>query len=335
MDNIDNVVVSSRVRLARNVEGVPFPRRMRENDQATFDILLTGVKNAIGNDFEYNYYDMSALPDVSKQALMERHLISHDLMANSDNGKAIISRDQTISIMINEEDHIREQCLLPGYQLEAAYNKINGLDDELSKNLKFAFDERLGYLTSCPTNLGTGMRASAMMFLPGLTILGTIDNFFNTAGKLGLTARGIYGEGSDADGYLYQISNEVSLGISEQDILRRVDTFVNRVAESELRAREILLEKEGVTLIDKICRAYGILTNAYMISTDESLRLLSLLKIGVSGNIIKDVAMRTLNTLTDGIGSGEICVEAGRILSSVERDIERAKKIKKYLTKSK
>ena len=331
MDNIDNIVVSSRVRLARNVRGLPFPKRLMPQDERVYSVLLSGVKNAIGNRFGYDFYEMRRLDGVERQALLEQHLVSYDLTSNIDNGSVLISHDKTISIMVNEEDHIRAQCVLAGLNLYEAYDKIDALDDELAKNLDIAFDKRLGYLTSCPTNLGTGMRASVMMFLPALTQLDGMHAIISTAHKLGLTARGMYGEGSDADGYLYQISNEVSLGISEKDILRRVDTFVRKVAENELKAREILFQQGGVQLIDQIARAYGILTNAYMLSSDECMRLLSYVKLGVSHGIIKNIDMATLSNLTDSIGSAEICKEAGKNLGATDRDIERAKRVKETL----
>ena len=329
--NMSDVVVSSRVRLARNIAGLPFPRRMKYNDERIYKELLPSIENAIGNSFKYKHYVMATTSDIEKEALMEKHLISRDLIRNSALGRAIISDDNTMSIMINEEDHIRAQCLLPGFNLEEAYKRIDAFDDALSKNIAIAFDEKLGYLTSCPTNLGTGMRASAMMFLPALTLLGSVDTFSSTASKLGLTIRGVYGEGSDADGYLYQVSNEVSLGITEKDILRRVDTFVRRIAENELAARDILIKREGTHIIDKICRAYGILTNAYMIDHDECMSLLSLLKLGVGAHIIKDIEMSKLNDITSNIGVGAICLEAGKALGAEERDIERAKIVKNAL----
>lgn len=323
-DELDKVVVSSRIRLARNVNGMPFPRKL-DNDERVYGVLLKGIRDAIGNAFEYDYYEMRRMNEVDRMALLEKHLISPDLVRNTDNGSVIISRDRTVSIMVNEEDHIRAQCMLEGMNLKKAYEIMSDLDDRFSEKLDIAFDKNLGYLTSCPSNLGTGMRASVMMFLPALTMSNGINSVINTAQKLGLTARGIYGEGTNADGYMYQISNEVSLGVSEEDILRRVETFAMKVADNEIKIREIILKEQGVSLVDKIMRAYGILTNAYMMTSQECMGNISLVKLGVSYGFIKNTDMKTLNRLTENIGSAEITKKSGRALSAIERDIERAK----------
>ncbi|MCI8728639.1 MAG: protein arginine kinase [Clostridia bacterium] len=326
-EGLDKVVVSSRIRLARNVNGMPFPKKL-SNDERVYSVLLKGIKDAIGDTFEYEYYEMRRMNEVDRMALLEKHLISPDLVRNIENGSVIISRDRTLSIMVNEEDHVRAQCMLEGMELRSAYEKISDIDDRLAENLDIAFDDKLGYLTSCPSNLGTGMRASVMMFLPALTMTNSMNSVINTAQKLGLTARGIYGEGSNADGYMYQISNEISLGISEEDILRRVETFALKVADNEMKIRDVILKEQGAGLIDKITRAYGILTNAYMMTSRECMGNISLVKLGVSYGIIKSTDMKTLNRLTESIGSAEIIKRSGRSLSALERDIERAKTVR-------
>ena len=215
--NTDDVVISSRIRLARNVNDIPFPSRL--NDERA-SLIARKVYDSLQAGDSYDLYKMSNISEIDGNVLMEKHLISADLLNNNQFGAAIINESETVSIMINEEDHIREQSILKGFNLKEAYEKINAVDDCIAARIRFAFDPRLGYLTSCPTNLGTGLRASVMMFLPGLSITKNLDSCVNAVSRLNMTVRGVYGEGSDADGFLYQVSNQKTLGVSESEIIQ-------------------------------------------------------------------------------------------------------------------
>ncbi|MDR0425935.1 MAG: ATP--guanido phosphotransferase [Clostridiales bacterium] len=285
MDNrTDNTVISTRVRLARNVSGYLFPIKL---DAKRAEELTGRVYGALTASAMYDIYKMSRLKPVESEALMERHLISKDLIAGKDRGSVILNADHTVSIMVNEEDHIRAQCILPGLCPERAYKTVSAVDDCIGAALPYSFNDKLGYLTSCPTNLGTGMRASVMMFLPGLTITKSLGNSISAVGRLNMTVRGVYGEGSAADGYIYQISNQISLGYSESEILKMVDTAAGHILETELKARDILYENRREELTDEILRAYGIAAHAHLLSCDETFKLIALIKLGAYYGIIK------------------------------------------------
>ena len=215
LNTFDGNIIMSRIRLARNVKGLPF----RIKDQTLAREVVKRVNRALVRSDTFNLYFVSNLSDIKLEAMKERHLISENLIENADYGAALINQDESISVMVNEEDHIREQCFMRGLMLKEAYQRITKIDDDIAKNLNLAFDQNFGYLTACPTNVGTGMRASVMMFLPALTESGKISMLEDEVSKLGLTIRGVYGEGTRAEGYNYQISNEVTLGVSEEDII--------------------------------------------------------------------------------------------------------------------
>ncbi|MDE7464217.1 MAG: hypothetical protein K2M48_04215 [Clostridiales bacterium] len=208
----DNTIVSTRIRLARNVDGLPFPHKLKEIPARQ---ITDGVERALSKIDRFTRFDMSGISQLDGTILQEKHLISPDLLTESPFGSVLINSDETVSVMVNEEDHIREQVILPGLSLDKAYARIDAIDDAISGSVKLAFSPRFGYLTSCATNLGTGMRASVMMFLPALTIKGLMDACINDVGRLNMTVRGVYGEGSNAEGYLYQVSFLSSLGITE------------------------------------------------------------------------------------------------------------------------
>ncbi|MDE6398513.1 MAG: ATP--guanido phosphotransferase, partial [Clostridiales bacterium] len=258
-------------------------------------------------------------------------LISSDLLGNKKYGAAIISGDETVSIMVGEEDHIREQCILQGFALTEAYHKINAVDDEISRAVTFAYDPKLGYLTACPTNVGTGMRASAMMFLPGLSITRNLEQCVGAVARLNMTIRGVYGEGSEADGYLYQISNQKTLGVSEQEILSSVQASIAHIAEAELRARDELYKSGESVLKDRIMRAYGVLCHAYMLDSKEFMKLLAYVKLGIYYGLIKvSDAQRMEKLVTDG-QPANIMNLSGKPLDGEERDVFRAAYVAKTL----
>ena len=277
----DQIVVSSRVRLARNLKGKPFPGWAKKAERvAVLDeirgavIQLPEMKEAFSEKLE----DLSPL---EKQVLMERHLISREHAAKGAGSAVVMNTAQTLSFMINEEDHLRMQAIRAGLQLDEVFAMINQADSELEESLDFAFHNELGYLTACPTNVGTGMRASAMLHLPGLVMSEQVNKIINSVNKIGLAVRGLHGEGSEAMGNLFQVSNQTTLGEAEEEIIGRLNKVIFQILEHEQNARQILLQQRAETLLDQIGRAYGILCHAHSITSKEALNLLSFIKMGV------------------------------------------------------
>lgn len=317
----DNTIVSTRIRLARNVDGLPFPHKLNETAARK---IADGVERALTKVDRFTRFDMRETSRLDGTILQEKHLISPDLLTECPFGSVLIGADETVSIMVNEEDHIREQVILPGLSLEAAYKRIDMIDDVIAENLKFAFSPRYGYLTSCATNLGTGMRASVMMFLPALTIKGLIDACINDVGRLNMTVRGIYGEGSNAEGYLYQVSNQRTLGITESEILDSVGSAINHIVEAENRARQ-LLKRDESELKDKIFRAYGLATNAYKLSTAEAMQVLAMIRLGAYYGYIAVHDGEALTALTTKCLPANMQKLSGKNINIEERDILRAR----------
>ncbi len=328
-----DIVISSRVRLARNISDIPFPHLLPEQEAKTIvkNVYETLKADAnLGQNIEL--YNMAELPEEHKILLSEMHLISPDL-ASSKNGAVIVNQDETISIMINEEDHLRIQVMLPGLQLDEAFKEIDKIDDLLEAKLDFAFDEKIGYLTACPTNVGTGMRASVMMHLPVLTMMDQMGQIFATISQVGLVVRGIYGEGSQAKGNLYQISNQITLGKSEEDIIQNVMGVTRQILMSERKIRENLSGEARARLEDRILRSYGILTNAKIISSQEALAYISDVKLGVDMGIIKDLEPLVLNSLFITTGPAYIQGISNTEMSPMERDLYRADFIRQKIRK--
>ncbi|MBQ0017385.1 MAG: protein arginine kinase [Clostridiales bacterium] len=326
MNNYDSIIISSRIRLARNLSGFNFPNKIKSKTEA--DEIIALIFDELKNFENYKVKDLSESILLS---LKEKHMISQDLVNNIEYGALSLSSDETISIMINEEEHIREQCILKGFKLNEALEKLNEVDDTLIEDLKISYDENLGFLTTCSSNLGTGMRASVMMFLPGLTITNSIQNLISTLSKVGLTVRGNYGEGTDADGFVYQISNSQTLGISEENIINNVATAVMKICEKEFEAREKIKKANDSELINKIYRAYGILKHGYMITSSEATKLLSQVKFGVCLNILDCVKIETIDELLEDILPNTLTNISGEEMTSEERDIFRASYISKKI----
>ncbi|WP_213974075.1 protein arginine kinase [Tepidanaerobacter acetatoxydans] len=328
-----DIVISSRVRLARNISDIPFPHLLPEQEAKT---IIKNVHETLRADANLGQnielYNMAELPEEHKILLSEMHLISPDL-ASSKNGAVIVNQDETISIMINEEDHLRIQVMLPGLQLDEAFKEIDKIDDLLEAKLDFAFDEKIGYLTACPTNVGTGMRASVMMHLPVLTMMDQMGQIFATISQVGLVVRGIYGEGSQAKGNLYQISNQITLGKSEEDIIQNVMGVTRQILMSERKIRENLSGEARARLEDRILRSYGILTNAKIISSQEALAYISDVKLGVDMGIIKDLEPLVLNSLFITTGPAYIQGISNTEMSPMERDLYRADFIRQKIRK--
>lgn len=280
-----DIVVTSRVRLARNVEGYPFPALMTDE---MFDSLCERVKAAVAQSNtpfanSLKFISMNSVPDIQVKAMVERHLISPEFALNRKNKAIIISDDESVCVMIGEEDHIRIQVMYNGTELDRAYETADKLDSLLNSKLHFAFDTQLGFLTECPTNLGTGMRASVMLHLPLLEATGAIRYISESLNKIGFTVRGIYGEGSKPSAGLYQLSNQITLGISEKDALNNLKTIAHQIIEKERDARK---NTDLTELTDSVCRAYGILKYARKLSTDEMMNYTSLVNLGVSSGIL-------------------------------------------------
>ncbi|MEY8001904.1 protein arginine kinase [Clostridium sp. Mt-5] len=331
-NNDEDLVISSRMRLARNLAKVPFPRKLSVEKSKE---VIKRVENAFyassntEQEFRTNY--LWEKNNNERQLYLEKHLISKNLIDNSDKTAFILNNKETVSIMINEEDHVRIQCITSGLNLEEVYDLSDKIDDLLEENLEYAFDEKLGYLTACPTNIGTGLRASVMMHLPALSLNNQMNGLLNALAQVGMTVRGLYGEGSKPVGNIYQISNQVTLGRNEEEILSNLKAIVIQVMNEEKICRENLMKKYKNELEDRIYRALGILRSAVLLNSNECLKLLSDVRLGVEMGIIKDVSKVTLNNLLVNIQSAAIQKEYGKDLSSSEKDFDRAKLVRKKL----
>ena len=322
-------IIKTRIRLARNISGY----RFCGNDERTSREIVKKVNRALIKCDTFNLYYVANVSETVLEAMKERNLISKYLTENAVGGAALINADESLSVMINEEDVIREQCFMKGLRLKEAYDRLDGLDDELAKNVDISFHPRWGYLTACPTNLGTGMRASVMLFLPALSESGKIRKVAEEARKAGLTVRGVYGEGSVAEGSIYQISNEVTLGISEYDILKSVEEAVLDICMTERElAKKLYISKEIKTM-DRAKRAFGVLTNAVLLSYEEFLSLIAEVKIGAMFGMIDVQDLEALNDLTVKVRPANLCVQYGKELSAFDRDLFRAEVVSKKLLK--
>ncbi len=330
-DGHGGAVLTSRIRLARNLRDLPFPgwakrgqrdealRRMRPAVES-----LPVMKDAFSQE-------LNQLDSVQKQVLVERHLISREHAARGDGSAVVIERKQHLSLMLNEEDHLRMQSIRSGLQLSDAYEALNEVDSQLEHELEYAFDSKLGYLTTCPTNLGTAMRASAMLHLPGLVLSDQIGQVLQGVNKIGLAVRGLYGEGTDSLGNLYQISNQSTLGETEGDIIRRLERVIAQVAMHEQNAREKLLEDDPAMVADKVGRAYGLLRHSHLIESKEALNLLSLLRLGGNLEYFNEDTVKLCDELLMEIQPAHLQLHAGRKLTPEERDAIRAKIIRDRL----
>ena len=330
-DLLSGSIITTRVRLARNISGYPF----RIDDLNIAREIVKKVNRALVKCDTFNLYFMEKLSPITLEAMKERHLISQNLIDNKECGAALVNQDESISIMVNEEDVIREQCFMRGLRLHEAYKRLDKIDDELAKNLDIAFDSKLGYLTACPTNLGTGLRASVMMFLPALTESGKITAMIKEVAARGFTVRGIYGEGSNAEGYMYQISNEVTLGITEYDILSGVEETVVGICEAERDEMERLYGKRELKTMDKARKAFGLLTNAVLLSYGEFLENIAEVKLGAMLGMIGISDIEELDDLIVSVRPANLCEQYGKKLSAIDRDLFRAEVVSKKLLKLK
>ncbi len=317
-------VVTSRIRLARNLRGHAFPGWSKKKERAeTLEVLRPAVEELPAMKDAFSR-ELSDLTSVQKQVLVERHLISREHAARGDGSGAVIERRQSFSIMLNEEDHLRMQSIRPGLKLKEAYDSLSALDSELEQKLEYAFDPTLGYLTTCPTNLGTGLRASSMLHLPALVLSDQIGQVLQAVNKIGLAVRGLYGEGTESLGNLYQISNQSTLGESEDTIISRLERVITQVATHEQNAREKLMEEDPEMVADKIGRAYGVLKHAYLIDSKEALNHLSLIRLGGNLGIFPADTVNLCDTLLMDIQQAHLQLHAGMKLSPEQRDTIRA-----------
>lgn len=323
------VVLMTRVRLARNLADVPFPgwakpARRRETLETCLPAVagLQQMKRGISAE-------LTGLSDLEKLILVERHLISRELSSHSESTGVVISKDQSVSVMINEEDHLRIQVIKSGYRFKQAWNAIDAVDTALEDHLDFAFSSRIGYLTACPTNVGTGMRASAMMHLPALVISSQMEKVVRAVNQLGIAVRGLFGEGSDASGSIFQISNQTTLGESEEEIIKRLSAVLRTIIEQEMNAREKILEKDPNKLYDKIGRAYGILQNCHLLTSSECMNLASLVRFGVDLEMFPEKTRNIVDRMFIECQPGHVQYHAGKEIDSGARDAFRAEHMRK------
>ena len=275
--------------------------------------------------------ELDGLSSLQKQVLVERHLISREQAACGEGSAAVVNRKQTLSLMINEEDHLRMQAIRPGLTLTEAYELVSGVDLELEQRLEFAFDHEVGYISACPTNLGTGMRASSMLHLPGLVLSDQIGQVLQAVGKLGLAVRGFFGEGTESLGNLFQVSNQSTLGESEETIIRRLERVIGQVAEHERNARQKLLEDDPEMVYDRVGRSYGTLRHAHVIASKEALNLLSLLRLGAEMQFFPSEVVRMCDALLMEIQPAHLQLHTGNKLAPEQRDAIRAEIIRTRL----
>ncbi len=330
----NNIVISSRVRLARNIRKYPFSYKLSEQQAQE---LIEEVKNSIkdsktvfGDSFDF--VKINEKSDIEKYSLLENHSVSSELINKNKPAALLLKDDETVSIMINEEDHIRIQTVFPGYNIKKAWELADKIDNLVEESVEYAFDEDYGYLTSCITNVGTGMRASFMIHIPLIEMSGQIENLSQAISKFGMTLRGIYGEGSEPLGGIYQISNQVTLGKSEEEIIEALKNVTNQIVEQENELRKGVLKERKIDFEDKIFRSYGILSNCRKISSKEAMQLLSDLRLGIMTGILTLENDVSIHRIMMNIQPGNLIKYMNKNGSPDERDIQRAKYIRETLT---
>lgn len=328
-----DIVISSRIRLARNLADFPFISRATEPDRNQIEHLLRETILANENGSHLLYLDVEQLSGIDRQLLVERHLISREHAESHGSRAVAIDQAEKFSLMINEEDHLRIQAMQSGLDLQNTWDYINRIDDLIESQVTYAYHDRLGYLTACPTNVGTGMRVSVMLHLPALVITRQIDKVFRSLQKISLAVRGLYGEGSQAMGDFYQISNQITLGRSELDLIKQVGDIVPVIIDYERQARDFLIRESHENLHDRVSRAYGILRTAQTISSEETMHLLSSVRMGVNLGLIEDLAIPTVNELFILTQPAHLQKLSGAELDTADRNIERARYLRRHLNK--
>jgi len=319
-----DIVVSSRIRLARNVADFPFMRKCTGLDRAAIERTLRERIERIESWDSVSYIDVNSLDEVDRQFLVERQLISRELAEADGSRGVLVDSNEQFSVMINEEDHLRIQVMNSGLDLQAAWERINRIDDQIEKHVTYAFHDRLGYLTACPTNVGTGMRVSVMLHMPALVLTRHLERVFRSLHRISLAVRGLYGEGSQAMGDFYQISNQITLGKSEEELIAQVSEVAQMLIEYERKARDYLVENGLKELHDRVSRAYGVLCTAQTISSEETMSLLSSVRMGINLGLIRDVEIPTVNKLFIHTQPAHLQKIRGAVLNTADRNIERA-----------
>lgn len=328
-----DIVISSRIRLARNLADYPFISRANATDRAEIERTLRERILRVRATTDLDYIDVDKLEGIDRQFLVERQLISRE-HAEAEGARGVaIDPQERVSLMINEEDHLRIQVMHSGLDLQGAWEQINSVDDLIESQVTYAFNDRLGYLTACPTNVGTGMRVSVMLHLPALVITRQIEKLFRSLQKISLAVRGLYGEGSQAMGDFYQISNQITLGRAEGDLVKQVGDVVPTIIDYERKAREFLVRESQETLHDRVSRAYGILRTAQTISSEETMHLLSSVRMGVNLGLIPDLEIPALNKLFIYTQPAHLQKLTGSELTTADRNIERARYLRRHLNK--
>lgn len=334
-DSLSGIIVSSRIRLARNLEGVAFPGWAGEDECVRIQTRVWGILQALPCLSPNLALDMADLLPVDREFLRERHLISNDLAQKSRGSGVVVRQDEVLSVMVNEEDHLRLQALRPGFRLPELWAEISGLDAELEEQLRFAYSPELGYLTACPTNVGTGLRASVMIHAPGLRLINEIEPIIKGLTKIGLAVRGLQGEGTEASGNMYQISNQTTLGEAEPVIIERLIQVVGEVANHEANARARLLEHRRAHVADAVGRAYGVLSHARVLTSSEALDMLSALRLGCELGMIHNLETASVNRLILYSLPGHLQKSEGHAIPPDERDQVRARLIREVVSRAK
>ncbi|HEU4962497.1 MAG TPA: protein arginine kinase [Bacilli bacterium] len=333
-----DIVISTRIRIARNLIEHPFPMLANDNQS---HVILEKIRRAVESpEFReaggghYEFLQLATVPALDLQALSEKYLISTTLADEAKRGAVAIRSDEAVSLMVNEEDHLRLQVLMPGLQLSNAWALANRIDDVLESKLNYAFDEQLGYLTACPTNVGTGIRASVMLHLPALVVTQGINRILPALGQVGLVVRGVHGEGTDAVGNLFQVSNQITLGQSEEEIVQNLESVVHKIIEHEMEARNFLLRESRETIEDKIARSFGILSFARRLDNKETMQRLSDVRLGIDLGIINGLSKNILKELMVMTQPGFLQRQVGSDMAPGERDWKRAELIRQRLRES-
>ncbi len=334
-----DIVISSRIRLARNLADFPFISRTTEADRAEIEKTLHSHITSLQESGKFPsgtlYFNVGELEEVDRQFLVERQLISREQAEGEGARAAVIDPSERFSVMINEEDHLRFQVMHSGLDLGSTWQQINELDDLIEEQATYAFSSKLGYLTACPTNVGTGVRVSVMLHLPALVITRQIEKVFKSLQKINLAVRGLYGEGSQAMGDFYQISNQITLGMTEEELTKKVADVVPVLIDYERQAREFLVRESHDTLHDRVSRAYGILRTAQTISSEETMHLLSSVRMGVNLGLISDLEIPTINKLFLHTQPAHLQKLSGIELDKSDRDVERAAYLRRHLDSDK
>jgi len=325
------IAISSRIRLARNLEGFLFFNWAKPKEKEK--ILETARNAARKSNFlkKSDFLEMKSLSEIDRQFLVERHLMSPEHVIDPEYKALIADESEIVSIMINEEDHLRIQVLQSGFNILEAWRMADEIDTDLEKKVPYAFSEKWGHLTACPTNTGTGLRASVMLHLPALVMTNQIGRVFQAISKLGLTIRGFYGEGTEAVGNFFQVSNQVTLGHSEDDLIKKIGSIVDKLVKREESTRNIMMTKNKDELVDKIWRAHGTLKSARIITSSETIKLLSAIRLGVDMNVITNLTKTGINELFIQIQPAHLQKMSGKLLNPKERDYKRADLIREKI----